>query len=63
LTLQDGTLQQATGINPNPLFKTHEIPAPLISEKAKLNPVGVKETLEYDLSTEKDKEYVFGVKK
>jgi alpha-L-fucosidase 2 len=62
LTLQDGTLEQASGINPNPLFKTHEIPAPIISEKAKLNPVGVKATLEYDLSTEQGKEYTFHAK-
>jgi alpha-L-fucosidase 2 len=60
LTLADGgALGQASGINPNPLFKTHEIPAPIISEKAKLNPPGVKATLEYDLPTEQGKEYVF----
>jgi alpha-L-fucosidase 2 len=62
LTLQDGTLQQATGINPNPLFKTHEIPAPLISEKAKLNPTGVKVAFEYDMPTEQGKEYVLKAK-
>jgi alpha-L-fucosidase 2 len=59
LTLPDGTLKQASGINPNPLFKTPETPAPLISEKAKLNPVGVKATVEYDVPTEQGKEYVF----
>ena len=60
LTLPAGeTLEKASGINPNPFFKTHEIPAPIISGKAKLNPpVGVKTMLEYDLPTEPDKEYV-----
>jgi alpha-L-fucosidase 2 len=57
LTLSDGTaLNPASGVNPNPLFKTYEIPAPIISEKAKLNPTGVKATLEYDLPTEQGKE-------
>jgi alpha-L-fucosidase 2 len=59
LTSQDGNLKPASGTNPNPLFKTHEIPAPIISEKAKLNPPGVKATLEYDTPTEQGKEYVF----
>jgi alpha-L-fucosidase 2 len=61
LALLGGTLEQASGVNPNPLFKTHEIPAPIISKKAKLNPVGVKATLEYDVPTEQGKEYVFTV--
>ncbi|MDR1594819.1 MAG: glycoside hydrolase family 95 protein, partial [Prevotellaceae bacterium] len=59
LTSQNGNLQSASGTNPNPLFKTHEIPAPIISEKAKLNPPGVKATQEYDVPTEQGKEYVF----
>jgi alpha-L-fucosidase 2 len=59
LSLSGGTVNPASGINPNPLFRTHEIPAPIISEKAKLNPVGVKATLEYDVPTEQAKEYVF----
>jgi alpha-L-fucosidase 2 len=62
LALSDGTLKQASGINPNPLFITHEIPTPVISEKAKLNPTGVKAVFEYDLPTEQGKEYVFTVK-
>ncbi|MDR2026638.1 MAG: glycoside hydrolase family 95 protein [Prevotellaceae bacterium] len=62
LTLPDGgSLKQASGSNPNPLFKTHEIPSPLISDKAKINPAGVKATLEYDVPTEQGKEYVFVV--
>jgi alpha-L-fucosidase 2 len=59
LKSSSGVLEQSSGKNPNPFFKTHEIPMPLISEKAKLNPPGVKATLEYDVPTEQGKEYVF----
>jgi alpha-L-fucosidase 2 len=60
LQLTDGErLNPASGTNPNPLFKTYEIPAPIISEKAKLNPPDVKSTQEYDMPTEPGKEYVF----
>ena len=61
LALAGGNLRPASGINPNPLFKTYEIPAPIISPRAKLNPVGVKKTLEYDLPTEQGKEYLLSV--
>jgi alpha-L-fucosidase 2 len=61
LTLTNGTLETVSGANPNPLFKTHDIPKPIISDKAKLNPVGVKATIEYDLPTEKGREYVFNI--
>jgi alpha-L-fucosidase 2 len=54
-----GNLQTAKGENPNPFFKTPVIPAPIISENAKLNPPAVKTTVEYDLATEPGKEYVF----
>jgi alpha-L-fucosidase 2 len=56
-----GDLKPAEKANPNPLFKTPEIPKPIISEKAKLNPPAVKPTVEYDLTTEIGKEYVFKV--
>ncbi|GHT39654.1 hypothetical protein AGMMS49965_06280 [Bacteroidia bacterium] len=60
LTLaKNGTLNSAAGINPNPFFKIHDIPKPVISEKAQLNPPAVKSTVEYDLPTEAGKEYVF----
>jgi alpha-L-fucosidase 2 len=60
LESSNGTLlEPSAGENPNPLFKTHEIPAPLISEKARLKPPGVPATLEYDLTTEPGKEYTF----
>jgi alpha-L-fucosidase 2 len=51
-------LKKAEGENPNPFFKTPVIPAPIISEKAKLNPPAVKTTIEYDLPPEAGKEYV-----
>jgi alpha-L-fucosidase 2 len=54
-----GDWQTAEGENPNPLFKTPVIPAPIISEKAQLNLPGVKPTVEYDLATEAGKTYVF----
>jgi alpha-L-fucosidase 2 len=54
-----GDLKPAGGENPNPFFKTPVIPAPVISEKAKLNPPAVKPIVEYDLATEAGKEYVF----
>ncbi len=54
-----GELKSAEGRNPNPLFKTPEVPAPLISKEAKLNPPAVRPTMEYDLPTEAGKEYVF----
>ena len=56
-----GRLNQANGINTNPFFKTHEIPSPIISEQARLNPPAVQPAMEYDLSTEAGKEYVFFV--
>jgi alpha-L-fucosidase 2 len=52
-------LQAAQGDNPNPFYPTPAVPAPLISDKAKLNPPAVQPTLEYDLPTEAGKEYVF----
>lgn len=64
LTLSDGSaLQEAQGNNPNPFFKTPEVPRPLISEKAKLNPPSVPQTVVYDIPTEAGKEYVFVLKK
>jgi alpha-L-fucosidase 2 len=57
-----GNWQTAEGENPNPFFKTPEIPKPIISEKAQLNLPGVKPTIEYDIATEVGKKYVFKYK-
>jgi alpha-L-fucosidase 2 len=53
------TMKKATGENPNPLFAIAAIRQPLVSEKAKLNPVQLKKTNEYDIDTKAGKTYVF----
>jgi len=54
-----GELKRAERINPNPFFKTPEVPSPVISGEAILNHPAVRPTTEYDLPTEAGKEYVF----
>ena len=63
LTASAGTtLNEAKGSNQNLFFKTHQIPAPLVSPEAKLNPPAVQATVEYDVETVAGKEYVFVIK-
>lgn len=50
-------LKKAEGKNPNSLFEITETPKPLISDKAKLNPVEIKTDLIYDFPTEAGKVY------
>jgi alpha-L-fucosidase 2 len=50
-------LALAKGENPNALYEVPTVSKPLISEKAKLNPVVLKETYLYDLQTEAGKSY------
>ncbi|WP_419494787.1 glycosyl hydrolase family 95 catalytic domain-containing protein [Chryseobacterium bernardetii] len=50
-------LKKAEGKNPNSLFEIPETPKPLISDKAKLNPVEIKTDLIYDFPTEAGKLY------
>jgi alpha-L-fucosidase 2 len=57
LKLQGGTLAIAKGANINPFYHLEETPAPLISDKAHLNPVQLKETQFYDLATQTGKIY------
>jgi alpha-L-fucosidase 2 len=57
-----GNLNPASGVNPNPFFRTQEPLAPVISEKAALKPPAVKPTVEYDLDTEVGKVYQLIVK-
>ncbi|HET9571273.1 MAG TPA: glycoside hydrolase family 95 protein [Bacteroidales bacterium] len=45
-------LKPAKGDNPNPYYRVAETPKPLISEKAKLKPVVLPETMLYDLKME-----------
>jgi alpha-L-fucosidase 2 len=62
LTLDGKGTQTRAGENPNPFFKTPVIPTPFISEKAQWNLPGVKPTIEYDITTEVGKKYMFKLK-
>jgi len=50
-------IKKAMGKNPNPFFFVNETPAPLISEKARLNKLSFKETILYDFETNPGKIY------
>ncbi len=50
-------LKTAKGENPNKFFATYDVLDPIISPEAKLNPVELKKTYLYDLSTEAGKTY------
>ncbi len=52
-------LLAAKGKNTNPFYEVPVIKTPLISALAKLNPVGVKASRDYDLKTEAGKAYTF----
>ena len=52
------TLKSAAGENENLFFETPSIKKPLISEKAKLNKVNIKDTFLYDFNTKPGKVYV-----
>lgn len=45
------TLVKAEGDNPNPLFEKQEISRPLVSEKAPLKGVELKDSYLYDVAT------------
>jgi alpha-L-fucosidase 2 len=59
MKMNTAQLSAAKGTNPNPFYETPVVKSPLISPLAKLNPVGVKATNEYDFKTEAGKEYIF----
>jgi alpha-L-fucosidase 2 len=59
--VRGGTLKKAEGANPNPFFATPAVPAPVISDKAKLNPPAVPQTEAYDLETEAGGEYTLEI--
>ncbi len=46
-----GALKKATGKNPNPFYQVEETPTPVISHKATITPLELKETMLYDLPT------------
>jgi alpha-L-fucosidase 2 len=54
-----GKLVVAKGENPNPFYAVNTTPRPLISEKAKLKPADVKETLLYDFNTKPGQTVIF----
>ena len=53
------TLGKAKGDNPNLLFGKQEISRPLVSEKAPLRGVELKDSYLYDVSTEAGQTYIF----
>jgi alpha-L-fucosidase 2 len=58
--LSSGSMvQKATGKNPNPFFGVDATPEPIISDKAKVALIDLKETLLYDLPTAAGKTYTF----
>ncbi|SHE74207.1 glycoside hydrolase family 95 protein [Dysgonomonas macrotermitis] len=64
--LKGNDIRKAKGENPNPLFAVPEIKTPLISSKATLKVQDLnldKNTLLYDLKTEKGKTYNFKISK
>ena len=54
-----GKLYAAKGDNLNPFYQVNETPKPLISDKAKLKPTDVKETLLYDFDTKPGQTVIF----
>lgn len=48
---------EAKGSNPNPLFARQQISRPLISEKAPLKGIGLKQAYQYDVPTEAGQTY------
>ena len=60
LKLTNGSgLKPAAGENPNMFYLTQKTPAPVLSAKASLTSLSLKETVLYDLPTQAGKTYVF----
>jgi len=55
-------LKAAKGTNPNSFYETEKVPAPIISEKAKLNKPNIPETVVYDFMTDAGGVYLFNAK-
>jgi alpha-L-fucosidase 2 len=53
------SLKPATGKNANPFYQTEETAAPVISEKVISTPLQLKETMLYDIMTQKGNLYTF----
>jgi alpha-L-fucosidase 2 len=52
-----GALKNASGQNPNPFYYTEVTPAPVISDRATVTELTLKETFLYDLPTQKGQVY------
>jgi len=64
LQLSDGSsLKKAVGKNTSSFYQTEEAPTSVISPKAVITPVQLKQTLVYDIPTEKGKVYVLIAKR
>jgi alpha-L-fucosidase 2 len=50
-------MKEASGNNDNPFFRIYDIEKPIVSEKASFKGNNLKETILYDLKTEKGKNY------
>ncbi len=60
LKSKDGKkLKAAIGENINVFYRVEQVEKPIISSKAVVKPVGIKNTILYDVATESGKEYVF----
>ena len=57
-----GALKNATGKNSNAFFQVEDTPAAIISEKATITPLTLKETMVYDLPTTAGKTYTLVAK-
>jgi alpha-L-fucosidase 2 len=57
LTLAGGSLKKATGNNANTFYQVEETPAAVISTRATITPLNLKETLLYDVPTQVGKIY------
>src|SRR5690606_32677196 len=55
-------LKNASGENPNAFFVVNDIATPIISEASNIEPLQLKSTFLYDLSTQKGESYTFVVK-
>jgi len=53
------SLKKAMGDNSNPFFQIEEISAPIVSPKAVVTAPQLKETLLYDIATQRGKVYTF----
>jgi alpha-L-fucosidase 2 len=57
--LGGSSLKKASGNNPNPFFQVEETPTPIVSPRANIEAPEIKETLLYDMPTQKGKVYTF----